>query len=149
MNAAGDIVFVHMTKASEGAFKPQGLAKLHRDSFMASLRSVDEQSRKMAGLVAPAWSPDGQWIACINNSMSDAGLYLLSADLSERYLVFTPPPGTSMTTIAPSFSPNSKWLTFSTRDGSVWICDITGNGTQRLTGPGLDLAPAWSTAKIQ
>lgn len=144
MNAGGDIVFAHMVKGSQGGMRPQGIAKLNRNSFMASLKSIDEQSKKMADLVAPAWSPDGKWIACVSNSMSDAGLFIVSPDFSERYLVFIPPPATSMATYAPSFSPDSKWLTFCTRDGSVWICDIAGNGARRLSGPGLDAAPAWS-----
>lgn len=144
MNADGMIAFVHMVKTSEGGFRQQGIAKLHRDKFMASLTSVGEQSMKMSGLVAPSWSPDGQWLACISNSMNDPGVYLLSADFSERYLVFTPPPVTDLMTSAPSFSPDSKWMTFGTRDGSIWICDIMGNGARRLTGPGMDSNPAWS-----
>ncbi len=144
MNANGTIAFVHMVKTSEGGFRQQGLAQLPRDKFMASLTSVGEQSMKMSGLVAPAWSPDGQWLACISNSMTDPGVYLLSADFSEKYLVFAPPPVTDMMTAAPSFSPDSKWLTFGTRDGSIWICDIMGNGARRLTGPGMDSNPAWS-----
>jgi len=144
MNAGGDVVFVHMTATSQGGFKQKGLAKLNRNSFMASLADVAKQSDRTANFVAPAWSPDGKWIACIHNSMTDPGVYVLAADFSEQYLVFAPPPATSLYTIAPSFSPDSKWLTFSTRDGSVWICDITGNGARRLTGPGTDSAPAWS-----
>ncbi|MEW5795692.1 MAG: hypothetical protein AB1772_04955 [Candidatus Zixiibacteriota bacterium] len=145
MNAAGDIVFVHMVKGSEGTYRHQGLAKLSRNNFMASLTEIGKQSAANSGLVAPAWSPDGQWIACVSNKMESPGIYLLPADLSERYLVFAPPPGAqSLYSFAPSFSPDSKWLTFSTADGSIWICDITGNGAKRLTGPGQDKAPAWS-----
>ena len=146
MNTSGDIVFSHMVKTSQGSFRTQGLARLHRDSFTVSLNSVGEQSRKMSGLVAPAWSPDGQWLACVSNSMTDPGVYILSPDFSEKYLVFTPPPVTSMLTTAPSFSPDSKWMTFATRDGSIWICDIMGNSAKRVSGPGLDSAPAWSKA---
>lgn len=144
MNAAGDIVFVHMTKTSQGGFKQQGLAKLPRNDFMASLADVGRQSQKMADLVAPAWSPDGKWIACVSNKMAEPGIFIVSADFSERFLVYNPPPATGLYTIAPSFSPDSKWLTFATLDGSVWICDITGNQARKLTGPGLDSAPAWS-----
>jgi Tol biopolymer transport system component len=144
MNARGDIAFGHMVKTSQGGFRPRGLAQLNRESFMAPLSKVGEQSQRMSGLVSPAWSPDNQWIACISNSMTNPGVYLLSADFSERYLVYSPPPVTSLLTTAPSFSPDSKWLTFATRDGSIWICDITGNGARRLSGPGLDSAPAWS-----
>jgi Tol biopolymer transport system component len=71
-------------------------------------------------------------------------LYIASPDLKERYLVFAPPPGTSLHTVSPSFSPDSKWLTFSTTDGSIWICDITGTGARRLSGPGDDKFSAWS-----
>jgi Tol biopolymer transport system component len=144
MNAAGDIVFTHMVKGAQGSFRQQGLAKLSKDNFMTPLSEVGRQSTRMANLVAPAWSPDGKWIACMSNSMTEPGVYIVSADFSEKYLVFDPPPATSMYTISPSFSPDSKWLTFSTRDGSVWICDIMGNGAKRLTGPGMDSSPAWS-----
>jgi Tol biopolymer transport system component len=144
MNAAGDIVVSHMTKSSEGNFRQVGLVKLPKSDFMASLTQIGQMSKKMPDMVAPAWSPDGKWIACISNVMTDPGLFILSADMTEKYLVFNPPPATTLSTIAPSFSPDSKWLTFSTRDGSIWICDITGNGAKKLTGPGLDSFPAWS-----
>jgi Tol biopolymer transport system component len=146
MSPTGDVVFVHMVKTSQGAFRAQGLAKMHQDKFMASIASVGKQSQQMSGFVAPAWSPDGKWLACMSNSMTDPGLYIFSPDLSERYLVYAPPPVTTLYTTAPSFSPDSKWLTFATRDGSIWICDITGNGARRLSGPGLDHSPAWSKA---
>jgi Tol biopolymer transport system component len=144
MNAAGDVVFSHMIKSSEGNFRQSGLAKLPKSDFMASLTQIGQMSKKMPDMVSPAWSPDGKWIACISNNMTDPGLFILSADMTEKYLVFNPPPATTLSTMAPSFSPNSKWLTFSTRDGSIWICDITGNGAKKLTGPGLDSFPAWS-----
>ena len=144
MNAAGDIVFVHMVKTSEGGFRQQGLVKLPKNDFMLGLGEVGKLSQKMADLVAPAWSPDGKWIACVGNKMAEPGLYIVSADLSEKFLVYSPPPATGVYTMAPSFSPDSKWLTFATRDNSIWICDISGNGARKLTGPGLDSAPAWS-----
>ena len=146
MNAAGDVVFTHMVKSDQGSFRQQGIAKLSKDNFMTPIAEVGRQSAKMVDLVTPAWSPDGKWIACISNSMSEPGLYIVSADFTEKFLVFNPPPATSLYTVSPSFSPDSKWLTFSTRDGSVWICDITGNGAKRLTGPGIDSSPAWSKA---
>ena len=146
INAAGEIVFAHMVKGDQGSYRQQGIAKLSKSNFMTPVSEVARQSSKMVDLVTPAWSPDGKWIACISNSMSEPGLYIVSADFSEKYLVFNPPPATSLYTINPSFSPDSKWLTFSTRDGSVWICDITGNGAKRLTGPGMDSSPAWSKA---
>ncbi len=153
-NAEGDIVFVHfVTTRPEvdrpGGFQSIGLAKLPESGFAASLDAVRKQSTKNINAVAPAWSPDGSWVAYVSNKLTDQGIFISNADFSEKYKVFTPPPAASMYTMAPSFSPDSKWLTFATTDGSVWICDITGNGTKRLTGPGLDLAPAWSKGPVE
>jgi len=140
MNGRGDIVFVHFYQQ-----KPQGIAVLPRDKFMTSLDSVRTQSIKMKDAVSPSWSPDGKWIAYINNNMTEPGLFLTTADLSKSYLVWEPPtPSTYPSTSQPSFSPNSKWLTFATTDGSIWICDITGNQSKRISGPGMDTYPAWS-----
>ncbi|RKX26890.1 MAG: hypothetical protein DRP45_02335 [Candidatus Zixiibacteriota bacterium] len=151
MNADGEIAFVHFvtTKPNSstgqaGGFRAIGIAKLHRDNIMAPLESVRTQSAANESTVAPAWSPDGKWIAYAYNSIEKPGMWIATPDFSEKYLVFEPPPGTSLFTMSPSFSPNSKWLTFATTDGSIWICDITGNGAKRLSGPGLDYAPAWS-----
>lgn len=153
-NADGEIAFVHFVATKPemdrpGGFKSVGIAKAHEDSFMVALDDVMKQSSSNANLVAPSWSPDGQWIACVSNKMTEPGIFIISADFSEKYLVFTPPPATSMYTMAPSFSPDSKWLTFATTDGSIWICDITGNNAKRLTGPGLDLAPSWSKGPVE
>ncbi|MBU0984178.1 MAG: hypothetical protein KKA42_09935 [candidate division Zixibacteria bacterium] len=144
MNANGDIVFVHMHNREKSGIKPRGIARLHKDRFMASVDSVYVQSSKLPTAIAPSFSPDGKWVAWVNNSMTESGLYISPADLSKSYLVYAPPPGVSVGTSPPSFSPDSKWLTFATSDGSVWIVKITGSGAKRLTGPGLDWAPAWS-----
>ncbi|MBU8933774.1 MAG: hypothetical protein KOO62_07180 [candidate division Zixibacteria bacterium] len=126
--------------------RPVGFVVFDKDNFMVPVDTIRARSASNVKLVAPAFSPDGEWLAYINNNINDGGLYIASSDLSEHYLVFTPPVGAYMYTLAPSFSPDSKWITFSTTDGSVWIIDITGNGARRLTGPGLDKFPAWSKA---
>ena len=125
---------------------PQGLVLLPRDKFMVPIDSIIAQSKRNLKKVAPAWSPDGKWLAYVDNNIDDGGLYIATPDLKEHYLVFSPPVGTYLYTVPPSFSPNSKWLTFSTTDGSVWVCDITGSKPSRITGPGLDRNPAWSKA---
>lgn len=139
MNQKGDIAFVYFQKQ-----RPVGLGLLSSEQIMMPIDSIKKMGYDNKGFVAPAWSPDGKWIAVVSNDLDDAGLYLFSADLKEKYLVAAPPVGTYLNTLAPSFSPDSKWITFSTTDGPIWICDIAGNGTRRLTGPGPDKAPAWS-----
>jgi len=127
--------------------RPQGTVVLNRDRFMVSVDSLRVMATANARMVAPSWSPDGQWMAYIYNDMNAPGIYIASADMKTKYLVFTPPVGAYLYTAPPSFSPDSKWLTFATTDGSVWMCDITGNGARRLTPPGLDRNPAWSKPK--
>ena len=139
INKNGDIAFIYFLKQ-----RLVGPVVLPKDKFMVPLDTIRAIAGKNVGYVAPAWSPDGKWLALISNNMDDAGLYIFSPDLKEKYLVATPPVGTYLNTFAVSFSPDSKWITFSTTDGSIWIVDITGNGLRRLTGPGTDKAPCWS-----
>jgi Tol biopolymer transport system component len=139
MNAAGDLACVLFSE-----MRPQGVLVLPPEKFMISTDSIKLMGMRNQGMVAPAWSSDGKWVAFTNNKMDDASLYIATPDLKQKYLVFSPPVSTYVSTVAPSFSPDSKWLTFATTDGSVWICDITGNGARRLTPPGLDKSPAWS-----
>ncbi len=140
INANGDIAGVAFHD-----MKWQGLVIINKDNFMEPMDSIKARAAKNRNLIRPAWSPDSKWLAYINNSISDGGLYIATPDLSQKYLVFSPPVGRSLNTSAPaSWSPDSKWLTVSTSDGSIWIVDITGNGLRQLTGPGLDSNPAWS-----
>lgn len=125
--------------------KPIGIVTTTLDNIMLSIDSIRVQGTRNFKLVAPAFSPDGKWLAYINNDLNDGSLYIATPDFKENYLVFKPPVGNIyLHNVPPSFSPDSKWLTFSTTDGSIWICDITGNGARRLSGPGLDKFPAWS-----
>ncbi|HWR82114.1 MAG TPA: hypothetical protein VN285_02305 [Candidatus Deferrimicrobium sp.] len=139
MNANGDIACVSLVLQ-----KMMGLVAVPKSAMTAPMDSLQSLARMNPSCVGPCWSPDGKWLAYINNDLNDGGLYIATADLSEKYVVFDPPPATNMHTVAPSFSPDSKWLTFSTTDGSIYISDITGADTRRLTGPGSDKFPAWS-----
>ncbi len=82
---------------------------------------------------APAWSPDGKWLAYIHNDMSNQAIYITTPDLSEKYLVYKPPVGQNLQTYPLSWAPNSQWLTFALSDGSLWIIDITGNSLRQVS----------------
>ncbi|UCD63964.1 MAG: PD40 domain-containing protein [Candidatus Zixiibacteriota bacterium] len=139
INQWGDIAFVFFAE-----MQPGGLVILPRDEVTLSLDSIKVLAEKGEGCIAPSWSPDGRWLAVVCQSETGSGLYIVSPDLQQRYLVAEPPSRTRISNQPPSFSPDSKWLTFATGDNSIWICDITGGGLRRLTSPGKDQAPCWS-----
>ncbi len=139
MNRRNEIAFVFFNE-----LMPGGLVVLPLDDVSIPLDSIQVLAQSNLGYVAPSWSPDGNWLAMVGNYPDDSGLYIATADLSTKYLVTTPPERVHFNKYPPSLSPDSKWLTFSTSDGSIWICDIAGNGKTRLTRPGKDQAPCWS-----
>lgn len=141
ISTKGELAFVYFEN-----LQPYGLGVVPPGGANISLDSIKILADGGKKCVAPAWSPDGKWIAYVMNDINANALYITTPDRKENYLVFEPPVGTYIYTIAPSFSPDSKWITFATTDGSVWIVDITGNGTKRLTPSGLDKSPAWSKA---
>lgn len=147
MNRKGDIACVHYYDAggqAQGSVpQPQGIVVLSAGERMLPWDSIRTRSIKMKGDVSPAWSPDGKWLSYVSNSMTEPGLFLTTPDFKTHYVVYVPPPGLYLNTTPASFSPDSKWMTFATNDGSVWIIKITGDGAKRISGPGLDSAPAW------
>jgi len=141
VNSRGQLAAVYFAK-----MKQVGLVVLGPDDYMLDFGSIGMMAKGNYQQVAPSWSHDGTWLAYVSANSDDGGLYIANADLSERYKVYSPTTGQFVYPYAPSFSPDDKWLTFSTTDGSIWICDITGNGARRLAGPGLNRAPAWAPA---
>lgn len=125
-------------------FNPVGLVITALDKPSLSDKEIGTSVKLLPKATAPAWSPDGQWIAYVDNDVANQGIYITTPDLSEKFLVFKPSVGQSLQTYPLSWSPDSKWITFGTTDGSLWIIDITGDGLKQLTGPGMNIAPAWS-----
>ena len=139
MNAKGQLAAVYFTE-----MKQVGIVVLEPDQYTAAMSTIKTMAMENYKLVAPNWSHDGTKLAYVSSHTDDGGLYLANGDMSEPFKVFAPPPGVYVMPFAASFSPDDKWLTFSTDDGSVWICNVTGGGARRLNGPGRNRAPAWS-----
>ncbi len=108
---------------------------------------ISAKAKFLKGVTGPAWSPDGNWIAVIQTEINKQAIYLLKPDMSEKFLVYKPGPGQVLQTYPLSWSPDSKWLTFATGDGSIWIIDITGNGLKQVCQSGNNFAPGWSKKK--
>ncbi len=107
-------------------------------------QTLRDSTKVIVDATAPAWSPDGKWLAYINKSMSDQGIFITDPELKHNYTVFKPQIGQALQTYPLSWSPDSKWIVFALNDGSFWITDITGNGLRQISGPGMNSAPAWS-----
>jgi len=124
-----------------------GMAVLPMNKESIAPGEIGTSIRIQKAATAPAWSPDGKWIAYIDTDMSRQGIYITTPDFKEQYLVYKPTVGRNLQTYPLSWSPDSKWITFATTDGVIWIIDITGGGLKQLTGTGMNMAPAWSKNK--
>lgn len=124
--------------------KPMGLVVVQEDDPLLSAEEVIKRASKIPFAIAPSWSPDGKWIAYVRNDLTKPGIYLISPDGSQKYLLYRPRAGVVVSTNSPSWSPDSKWLTFATGDGAIWICDLTGSQLKSLIPSGLNISPSWS-----
>ena len=125
--------------------EPRGIAVFPLNKKTLSMTELGQSVKTIPGGTAPAWSPDGKWIAYVNvTDVSEQGIFITTPDLSENFLVYRPNVGQNLQTYPLSWSPDSKWLTFGTGDGALWIIDITGTKLKQIVGPGLNMCPAWS-----
>lgn len=95
---------------------------------------------------APAWSPDGAWIAFISDRGGSSDIYLMRPDGSAlRALTQTP-----IREGNPAWSPDGRRLAFSAmRENmqTLYLIDAAGGEARRLLAvPGQDSRPAWRPA---
>ena len=134
-------------------FKLDGFGYLPKERW--HLWTVDAANGKARQLtdhqvfdeLAPAWSPDGKWIALISNRCEDPdlrpnadALFVMPARGGELRLISTPAGPKSQ----PSFSPDGHWIAFYGTDSeeleyknnSLWIVPADGSAPARnLTEP--------------
>ena len=93
------------------------------------------------------WSPDGNLIAGYSGQGWDAGIYLMNANGSNLHQLFT-----GGTALAPSFSPDGKWLVFTgyidhpqdSNGCEIYIMRLDGSDIRRLTNNNYcDWQPRW------
>jgi TolB protein len=92
---------------------------------------------------APAWSPDGKWIAYETRVGGQFDIWLIDPEGTVNVPLITHPRSDE----APAWSPNSRKLGFSsTRRGraEIYVVDVGGGTPRRLTaGAGNNTSPAW------
>lgn len=100
------------------------------------------QHRSIAS--APAWSPDGQWLAFTSFLRGQPQLFLLRP--TEGYL--KPLPSLPGVNSSPSFSPDGSKVAFAAGEGgftNIYVLDLASGETTRLTtSRAIDTQPAFS-----
>lgn len=140
------IAFVLYFDPSPGknALNNMGIKVLNMTEIMMSEAELRRPTKGLEKAIAPAWSPDGQWLAYLNNDMHDQGIYIIKSDLTEKRLIYAPNATQNLNTTPVGWSPDSKWMTFSTDDGTIYIIDINGEQLTAITGSGAHSSPTWS-----
>lgn len=121
-----------------------GIRILDLSDIMIPEEDLRKPSKGLENGIVPAWSPDGQYLAYLSNDIKNPGIYVVTADLSKTWLVYAPQGLKQIDPHPVSWSPDSKWLTFATTDGIVYVIDINGENLRPLTGTGKHSNPAWS-----
>lgn len=115
--------------------------------FILTLATGEERQLTNADALhnAPAWSPDGEWIAYVSDAEGSPQLYKMRVDGSD-ILRLTHAPGTS--SFNPAWSPDGTTLAFDSifaGNRDVYTMDSDGSNVLRLTRHiAIDMQPVWT-----
>jgi len=125
-------------------FTLHGIRILPMSETMTPETELRKPSKGLENAIAPAWSPNSQWLAYLSNDMRNPGIYIIKSDLTENRLVFAPSATQQISPHPVGWAPDSKWLTFASMDGTIYIIDINGQRLSPISGPGKHSNPTWS-----
>lgn len=125
-------------------FKNFGVKIVDMKDIMLPEKEMRKPTKGLEMAIFPKWSPDGKWLAYLNNDMRNPGIYIVKSDLSKTRQIYSPGIAQQLGPSPVGWAPNSKWITFALADGTIYIVDITGSNLTQVTGPGAHSSPAWS-----
>lgn len=144
----GDVIAVSINpRASTGIYFPEAIYLMGLDGMiqkqLTDFASYNEH---------PAWSPSGEFIVFSSHGDGESGIYIMKADGSDKvYLTKSTNTVSSslyVNNISPSWSPNGKYILFSSNlDGDYDIYSVKPDGfglTQLTNMLGDESFPVWS-----
>ncbi len=82
---------------------------------------------------APAWSPDGKWIAYLSDRSGEYEIHVIGGDgkTPDRQVTSK---GSGLTTFryAPRWSPDSKKIAYSDKTGALWYAEVEGGKVTKV-----------------
>ncbi|HWO58389.1 MAG TPA: hypothetical protein VNN55_12595 [bacterium] len=125
--------------------RPLGLVVVPATGITAGEDELEAMARQNGDAVMPAWSPDGRAIAFVSSNSADGSIYLINPDLTNRRKLVEKTDRLVPAQAPVSWSPDSKWIVFSTVDGFIYVAPTDGSGKpERITSGGNDYMPVFS-----
>jgi Tol biopolymer transport system component len=121
-----------------------GLVIVPAGEIKLGFRELVEAAGKRPKGYAASWSPGGKELAYVSTKSGNPNIYVMSADGASERLLLSSRPDRVINTTAPGWSPDGKWLCFSSTTGSIYITSSDGKRVLQLTQTGSDFHPAWS-----
>lgn len=121
-----------------------GIVFFPSTGFKGTVLEWQTKAKIIGGGASPVWSPDGRYVAFVDQSTNTRSLALWDIEREVKRTVYQPLTLFGLTTVPPSWSPDGNWIIFANVKGNIMIVDRQGNNLRSLTRGGVDAYPAFS-----